>query len=53
VSIEPLMKSAALFVTAWRKGAQPKAAPIPAFRTVPEKVPTKTLPSAPPNVFKR
>jgi microsomal dipeptidase-like Zn-dependent dipeptidase len=47
VSIEPLMKSAALVVSAWRKASQPKSAPAPLpMKKIPEG-PVKILPQAP------
>jgi microsomal dipeptidase-like Zn-dependent dipeptidase len=48
VSIEPLMKSAALFVTAWRKAAAPPKQPPP-LKKAPDG-PVKFLPVPPPNL---
>jgi hypothetical protein len=44
------MKSAGLFVTAWRKAATPKLQ-SPVIRKLPEKIPNRILPVTPPNTL--
>ena len=47
MTVEPLMKSAAQFVSAWRKGAQPKAPSPPLKKVLPGDVPNRLSVPAP------
>jgi microsomal dipeptidase-like Zn-dependent dipeptidase len=47
MSIEPLMKSAAQLVSAWRKASGPIAAPPALKKVLPGDVPNRMLPTAP------